>query len=140
MSEITISNPWAFVDDATREACLAALIAGDPTALSTIAGTSLDLNSTHNLRYLKFTSNSAVTVTVQDDATGPFTGSERIFLIQYGEGPLTVVADPGVNVRCASAMTTRSRYSTACLARIGANEWLLFGDLVAYVPLDSPEW
>jgi len=100
-----------------------------------VSGTTRTLSAATDLtNTIKFTSSSAVTVTVPADsgdganwAVGTFTD-----LFQYGAGQLTVAAAGGVTIRSTdSQLKSRVRYSTMTLIKIAANEWLLVGDTAA---------
>lgn len=52
-------------------------------------------------------------------------------IVQYGTGPITVVADTGVTLRVPSTHTaaTRAQYSTIELLQINQDEWVVSGDM-----------
>lgn len=80
---------------------------------------------------LKFTSASAITVTVPTDANDNIPVGTYIELYQYGAGQITV-SHTGVTVNSAdSNKKTRVQYSAITLVKMAANEWLLVGDTAA---------
>jgi capsule polysaccharide modification protein KpsS len=56
----------------------------------------------------------------------------QIVLTQLGVGQVTVLGQSGVSVLSEGArFTTKARYSIASLIKLGANSWLLSGNLIA---------
>ena len=101
---------------------------------TTESGTSKTLSLSDKFASLRFTSNSAVTVTVPTNASVALPVGSYIELYQWGTGQLTVVpGDLGsVFIRSTDAQTkTRTQYSAAVLIKVDTNEWLLTGDLTA---------
>lgn len=72
---------------------------------------------------------SAMNIVIPTNATEAFSVGQRIDLIQYGVGQVTVVGDTGVTLRATPTAKLRAQYSTASLIKLGADEWLLSGDL-----------
>ena len=100
-----------------------------------VSGTTRTLVASTDLtNTIKFTSASAITLTVPADsadganwAVGTFTD-----IFQYGAGQITVVGSAGVTIRSTdSQLKSRVRYSTMTLIKLAANEWLLVGDTAA---------
>lgn len=59
-------------------------------------------------------------------------GTEPLLVVQYGEGQTEIVAGSGVTVQSAGARKKlRARYSSASLIPLGAETYLLVGDLSA---------
>lgn len=90
--------------------------------------------STDAYGLLKFTSSSAVTVTVPNDsgegANWPV--GSYVDLIQYGTGQLTVAGASGVTVNATEGYKkSRVQFSTMTLIKVAANEWILTGDTAA---------
>ncbi len=75
---------------------------------------------------------TAISLTVPPSASVAFPLNTRIDLGQYGAGQVTVVPGSGVTIRSVGgALKTRVQYSGASLIKIGADEWWLFGDVIA---------
>ena len=76
---------------------------------------------------------AAQSYTVPPNSTTPFAVDVTVINIgQYGAGQITIVAGAGVTIRSAgSKLKLTGQYSTACLIKIGTDEWWLFGDLAA---------
>jgi len=83
---------------------------------------------------VKINSSSLTTVTVPADGENGYTFPEgtQIVLTQLGVGQFTVEGQTGVLINSeGSRFTTKARYSVASLIKLGADEWLLSGNLVA---------
>lgn len=78
-----------------------------------------------------FDSSSDLTVTIPDDEETFGTG-QRVDIVRYGTGQLTIEGAGGVTVRATPTNTLRARFSTASLVKIASNEWLVTGDLAAF--------
>lgn len=78
---------------------------------------------------LKCDSASTMDIIIPTDASAAFTNGQRVDILQYGAGQVEVVGDTGVTVRATPTGKLRAQYSTATVVKIGANEWLLVGDL-----------
>jgi hypothetical protein len=99
----------------------------DATASRTITSSTDDGNT------VKFTSSSAISVTVPlDSSDAGWAVGEYVELLQYGTGQITVAGAVGVTVNATeSQKKTRVQYSSLVLIKVGANEWLLTGDTAA---------
>lgn len=80
-------------------------------------------------KIIKCSSASAFTVTIPTEATVPFAIGQKIDLIQYGTGQITVVADTGVTLKATPTSKLRTQNSIVACVKIGADEWILAGDL-----------
>lgn len=83
--------------------------------------------------YVRFTSGSSVTYTIQPQADVEWVDNAQIELEQGGAGAVTIAAGSGVTLRVNSNLTavTNGQYAVAGLKRVAENEWVLFGNLVA---------
>jgi hypothetical protein len=95
--------------------------------------TEYDLQTGDDGCFIRFNSNSPVSVEVQNDtlwANAP--NAPQIEIAQMGTGAVTVTGASGVTIRYPSAFTNvlNGQYSVGGLKRVGTNEWLLFGNLV----------
>lgn len=89
-----------------------------------VAGTSYTLLATDALATLRFTSSTAVTVTVPTGLPANFSCS----LMQKGTGAVTVEADPGVTVGNADdQFTTQTQLVRLTLLPNGTNDYVLEG-------------
>lgn len=77
---------------------------------------------------VKVNSGSAVVVTVPPNT---FPTGQRIDILRYGAGSVTINPGSGVTISRASdrANTIRARYEAASLWKEGTNNWVLFGAL-----------
>jgi hypothetical protein len=89
----------------------------------------LDLEDAGKLILCEKSSNFILTV--PPSGAAPFGVGQRVDLVQYGSGSVTVVGDVGVIVRSTPTSILRDRYSAATLINIEENEWLLIGDLAS---------
>lgn len=89
----------------------------------TESGTSKLLSSSDANALIRFTNAGSVSVTVQDDATGGFSGSEEIGIrLASASGDITLVEGGGVTIN-ASDLTITDEHKTIGLKRVGANTW-----------------
>lgn len=101
---------------------------------TTESGTTKTLALADKFASLRFTSSSAVTVTVPTNASVEFPVGSYIELYQWGSGQVSVFPEPlsAVSIRSTdSQIKTRTQYSAAVLIKVDTNEWLLTGDLTA---------
>lgn len=80
-------------------------------------------------KILKCDNAAAMTATIDTDAAVNFAVGQKIDFLQYGLGQLTVVGATGVTVNSTPTNKLRTRFSVASAIKIGANEWILVGDL-----------
>jgi hypothetical protein len=90
-------------------------------------------SSTDEGKTLKFTSSSAVAVTVPlASSDAGWAVGDYVELIQYGTGQITVAGAVGVTVNATDTQKkTRVQFSSITLIKIDTNEWLLTGDTTA---------
>lgn len=69
----------------------------------------------------------AVTLTVPTNASRAFPIGTEILLYRAGTGAVGVAAASGVTIRSSGGLTITAQFGVACLKKIGADEWLLFG-------------
>lgn len=95
--------------------------------LDSITLTETDANS-----IVKVNSSLQTTLTVPLDGAGGYTFPEgtQIVVTQLGVGQVTIVGSPGVSVLTEGGrVATKARYAIASLIKLGANSWLLSGNL-----------
>jgi len=81
---------------------------------------------------LRFTSASAITVTVPANSAVAFPIGSYVELYAYGSGQITVTQSAGVTVNATDAQKkSRVQYSSMTLIKIATDEWLLVGDTAA---------
>lgn len=109
-----------------------------PNSVNTQSGTSYTLALTDQsnglfFSTLHFTSGSAVTVTVPPDSSVAFPVETRVDACQYGAGKVTFSPGSGVTINSKSSnKAIGAQYVCVSLRKVGTNEWLLFGDLIAW--------
>lgn len=89
----------------------------------------LALTDAGNLVY--FTSASAVTVLISNDATVNFPIGSRIDLIQAGTGKVTITVQAPAVMNPSTTPSLRAQWSAATLIKVAANTWVLVGDIAA---------
>lgn len=80
-------------------------------------------------KLLRFTSATAVAVTIPANATDPIPVGAAFSLVQSGAGQITVGAAGGVTLNGTPTLKTRTQHSTVQAIKTGADRWLLVGDL-----------
>jgi hypothetical protein len=80
-------------------------------------------------KLVKCTKVSGMNIVVPTNTNAAFLIGQRVDILQYGAGQVTVQGDTGVTVRSTPTSKLRTQYSSASLLKIGTNEWLLVGDL-----------
>ena len=83
---------------------------------------------------MKINSSISTTVTVPADGANGYTFpvGTQIVLTQLGVGQFLIQGQSGVVIDSeGSRFTTKARYAVASLIKLGANQWLLSGNLVA---------
>jgi hypothetical protein len=95
---------------------------------------SVTLTANDNASLVKLNSSSPTVVTVPADGTGGYTfdTGSQIVLTQLGSAVFSVTGAAGVSVLSeGSRYTSKQRYAVASLIKLGANSWLLSGNLQA---------
>ncbi len=72
---------------------------------------------------------SPIALTVPLDSSVAFANGTVITLAQIGAGQVTVAGDTGVTVNGTPGLKLRTQYSSASLLKLGADNWILIGDL-----------
>jgi hypothetical protein len=96
--------------------------------VNTQTGTSYTLLTSDLGKMVTFSNSSAVTVTVGTSLG--FTAGQSIDLMSLGTGQTTVAAG-GATLNGTPGLKLRARYSGATLYCVGANSYVLLGDLSA---------
>ena len=98
----------------------------------TVSGTSYSIGTSDTGGYIRFTSGSAVTVTIPTNATSPIDLNSQIDGVQAGNGKVTFA--PAVGVTFNSFATYKSlagKLAPFSLVKVGTDEWDLVGNLIA---------
>ena len=103
--------------------------AGIAASALTVSGTSYSLSSINNNRLALFTASSGITTTVPSGLTDGFS----CLLVQTtASGQVTISGASGVTVRSALSSTkTAYQWAVASVIKIGAEEYLLSGEVTA---------
>lgn len=121
----------AVIDQQNTEIALAVPGVQGPAGISSytsISGTTYTLTEGDRSRIMLFTANSDVTVTVPSGLSSTF----DTMLVQVGTGQITVSAGSGVTINAAlSATKTAYQYAVAALIPIGADTFILSGEVTA---------
>ena len=93
--------------------------------VSTRTGTTLTLNKVDANNTTRFTSATAVTITIPSDTTSPTIRiGDKFTLFQEGTGSLTCVADGGVTIdSVGGALASTSQYEFLLVEKIATNLW-----------------
>lgn len=78
---------------------------------------------------IKTTSASAMQIIIPLEATDAFSIGQRVDIMQYGSGQVTVAATSGVTLHANPTAKLRAQFSTATIIKIAADEWVLAGDV-----------
>jgi hypothetical protein len=78
--------------------------------------------------YIRFTSGTAVTVTVQNQAGTSWVADTEILLEQGGAGQITVTGAASVSVLSSQTLKSSKQYAVIGLKRVAENTWILIGD------------
>ncbi len=93
-------------------------------------GTSYQLALTDQSKLVTLTNASAITLTVPNNATAPFTVGTQIDLAAGGLGLVTVAAGGGVTINSVGgALSLNGQYAGATLIKTDVDTWLLTGNL-----------
>jgi hypothetical protein len=98
-------------------------------AVTTQAGATYTLDKTDAGSLVSFTNFVTVTVTVPTEASEGWVAGEGVSLLQNGSGQVSIVGASGVTVNTTAIAKTRTQYSTVSLVYLGANTWILVGDM-----------
>lgn len=101
------------------------------TSVASVAdqsGTTYTLASADTNAIIRFTSASAITVTVPSNSSVSIPIGTMIDVSQWGAGQVTVAAGSGVTIRTVGSLATRTQYSGLSLTKVATDEWWLAGD------------
>lgn len=106
-------------------------VASEGLGINAQTGTTYTLALTDAGTLVTCASVGAISVTVPAAASIDFPIGTQILVAQYGAGQVTIVADTGVTIRTSETLKLRKQYAQAALVKIGADEWLIEGNLEA---------
>lgn len=113
------------------EAEVDALIAGPKTINNQGASYTVALSDAGTKKWLRFTSATAVTLTVPTNATTAFPIGAVIEGSQGGAGQVTIAGAAGVTVNAVPGLKVAAQYGTFGLLKVGTDTWLAYGRLSA---------
>ena len=100
-----------------------------PAAVKTIAGTTYTLLATDENTVLRFTSGSAITLTVPADGDPSIPLGAGIEIHQKGVGVITVVAGAGATLQASGGLVSSAgQYAVMGLRKDAANTYVLVGE------------
>ena len=101
--------------------------------LPSVSATTYTLAASNISKLTEFTSNSAVTITIPNDASDTtFPIGSTIEVRQMGTGRITFSYSSPVTLASTDGyVKTRTQYSSAMLEKRASNSWLLTGDIDA---------
>lgn len=103
-----------------------------PLEINAQTGTSYTLALSDSGKLLTFANASTITVSVPDEATVDFPIGAQILLAQIDTGQVQLAEGAtGVTIHTPETLYLRTRYAQAALIKVGADEWLLDGNLEA---------
>jgi hypothetical protein len=114
--------------DETAAATMDSVLRGY-TNINSQTGTTYTLVISDAGALLILTNAAAITLTVPTFASVAFGVGNRIDIVQYGAGKVTVAGAGGVTVNATPSLSLRAQYSSASLVNMATNTWLLLGDL-----------
>lgn len=96
-----------------------------------VTGTSKTFALTDMGTFQNCSNGSTQTLTVPPQASVPWEDNCEIEGVQYGAGQVVFAAGAGVTINPSTTLKVSAQYKVWVLKRIGLNEWLLAGSLVA---------
>jgi hypothetical protein len=80
-------------------------------------------------KLIRCTKGTSMSIIIPTNAAHAFSIGQRIDIMQYGAGQVTVTGDTGVTLRATPTPKLRATYSSASIIKIAENEWVLAGDV-----------
>jgi hypothetical protein len=101
-------------------------------ALNAQTGTTYTIVLTDVGKLVTISNAGSITLTIPLNATTAFAVGDQINVAQLGAGVITIAGAVGVTLRSqGSKLKTNGQYSVATMVKIGTDEWLVLGNLVA---------
>lgn len=113
---------------ALTQAALAAAPDDLSGAVNVQTGTAYTLTHADVKKIVRLANAGAITVTVPPATFNP---GDRIEVVQYGAGQVTVAPGSGVTVRATPTAKTRAQYALIEIVALSATEVVVFGDVAA---------
>lgn len=126
VSELTNDSNYYVVGAGLNMA--GAILQGHGLLIATLAA-SANLTNSHRAAYVRSTSATALTLTIQPQASFTYTAGFQCVLFQAGAGTLTIQADTGVTLNGVSAGSTTisEQRQSAALVRNASDNWDISG-------------
>jgi hypothetical protein len=80
-------------------------------------------------KLIRCTKGTAMSIIITTNDAEAYSVGQRVDIMQYGAGQVTISGDTGVTLRFTPTNKLRATYSSASIIKIGTNEWVLAGDL-----------
>jgi hypothetical protein len=80
-------------------------------------------------KLIRCTKATSMSIIVPLNSAAAYSVGQRIDIMQYGAGQVTISGDTGVTVRATPTNKLRATYSTASIIKIATDEWVLAGDV-----------
>jgi len=80
-------------------------------------------------KLIRCTKGTAMSIIIPTNAAAAYSIGQRVDIMQYGAGQVTVSGDTGVTLRFTPTNKLRATYSTASIIKIATDEWVLAGDV-----------
>jgi hypothetical protein len=80
-------------------------------------------------KLVRCTKATAMSIIIPTNAAHAYSIGQRVDIMQYGAGQVTVSGDTGVTLRSTPTNKLRATYSSASIIKIGTDEWVLAGDV-----------
>ena len=80
-------------------------------------------------KLIRCTKSTSMTILIPTNAAQAYSVGQRVDVMQYGAGQVTVSPDTGVTLRFTPTNKLRATYSTASIIKIATDEWVLAGDV-----------
>jgi hypothetical protein len=121
------TTPGAIKTGDGATAFLSLPYAGTPPTI-TDATTSRALAPTDAGTLIRFTSDSAIAVTIGLEASAAWPAGAEVLLVAAGAGQITITDGSGITVNKTNTLLSRAQGSLLALKRVAADEFDLFGD------------
>jgi hypothetical protein len=80
-------------------------------------------------KLIRCTKATSMSIIIPANAAAAYSIGQRVDIMQYGAGQVTISPDTGVTLRSTPTNKLRATYSSASIIKIATNEWVLAGDL-----------
>jgi hypothetical protein len=80
-------------------------------------------------KLIRCTKGTAMSIIIPTNDAEAYSVGQRVDIMQYGAGQVTISGDTGVTLRSTPTNKLRATYSSASIIKIGTDEWVLAGDV-----------